>query len=204
MLEIGCASGGFLRLMAERGWQVQGVEISERAARFAKSQGFAVHIGELDSAAAPTASYDLIVGWHVFEHLHEPVLMLTKLRQWSKPGGWLALSMPDASAWEFSFFRERWYGLQLPNHLFHYTPGTLNQLLVRTGWRAERFFWHANPNNLLQSLRYCCCDRGWNGMGDFLLDIAQGRRLQYPHRFLGKLLGLMHASGRMTVWAQRD
>jgi 2-polyprenyl-3-methyl-5-hydroxy-6-metoxy-1,4-benzoquinol methylase len=204
MLEIGCASGVFLRLMAERGWQVEGLELSERAAALAKSQGFVVQIGELEGVAEPSAPYDLIVGWHVFEHLRQPLDALVRLRQWSKPGGWLAFSMPDASSWEFSFFKERWYGLQLPNHLFHYTPATLNQVLARSGWRAKRYFWHANPNNLLESLRYFCCDHGWGKMADFFLAVAQGRRLHYPHRVLGKMLGLMHASGRMTVWARRD
>jgi 2-polyprenyl-3-methyl-5-hydroxy-6-metoxy-1,4-benzoquinol methylase len=204
LLEIGCASGQFLRMMAARGWQVQGWELSERAASLARSQGFDVHIGNLESAEEPAASYDLIVGWHVFEHLHQPAAVLRKLRQWSRPGGWLALSMPDASSWEFSFFRERWYGLQLPNHLFHYTPCTLNQLLARSGWRADRYFWHANAGNLLQSLRYCSADRGWNRIADLLSDVAQGRRFHYPNRLLAKLLGWMRASGRMTVWAQRD
>jgi 2-polyprenyl-3-methyl-5-hydroxy-6-metoxy-1,4-benzoquinol methylase len=203
MLEIGCASGTFLRLMAERGWQVEGLELSERAANLAKSVGLPVYIGELETAPDPSSPYDLIVGWHVLEHLHEPLPALAKLWQWSKPGGWLALSMPDASSWEFSFFKARWYGLQLPNHLFHYTPRTLNELLTRTGWQAQQYFWHANSNNFLESLRYCCCDLGWEGMANFFLDVAQGRRLNYPHRLLGKLLGLMHASGRMTVWARR-
>jgi len=203
MLEIGCAAGTFLHLMAERGWQVNGLELSENAARLAKSQGLPVYVGELETATDPSSPYDLIVGWHVFEHLHEPLRALTKFWQWSKPGGWLALSMPDASSWELSVFKERWFGLQLPNHLFHYEPATLNELLARTGWRAERYFWHANPNNLLESLRYCCCDRGWHGLAGFFLDVARGRRFHHPHRLLGKLLGLMHASGRMTVWARR-
>jgi SAM-dependent methyltransferase len=204
LLEIGCAGGVFLRLMAERGWQVEGLELSERAANLAKSQDFQVHVGELESATAPTAPYDLIVGWHVFEHLHQPLNVLAKLHEWSRPGGWLAFSMPDASSWEFSFFRERWYGLQLPNHLFHYTPSTLNEVLARGGWRVERYLWHANPNNLLESLYYLCSDYGQQRMGDFFLAVAQGRRLRRSHRLLGKMLGLMHASGRMTVWAQRN
>jgi SAM-dependent methyltransferase len=204
MLEIGCAAGVFLRLMAERGWQVEGLELSERAAGLAKSQGLPVQVGSLENAADPSAPYDLIVGWHVFEHLHHPLIVLEKLRQWSRPGGWLAMSMPDASCWEMSFFKTRWYGLQLPNHLFHYTPSTLTALLARTGWRAKRYLWHANANNLLESLRYVCCDYGWGAMADLFLDIARGRRFRYPHRLLGKALGLMRASGRMTVWAQRD
>jgi 2-polyprenyl-3-methyl-5-hydroxy-6-metoxy-1,4-benzoquinol methylase len=203
MLEIGCASGTFLRLMAAKGWQVEGLELSEGAADLAKSLGLPVYIGELETAPDPSSPYDLIVGWHVLEHLHEPLRALAKLWQWSKPGGWLALSMPDASSWEFSFFKERWYGLHLPNHLFHYTPDTLKALLPRAGWRAERYFWHANPNNLLQSLRYCCLDLGWERVAGYLLDVVQGRRLHYPHRMAGKFLGLMHASGRMTVWARR-
>lgn len=203
MLEIGCASGAFLHRMAESGWQVEGLEFSATAAAAARSLGYPVRTGTVETAPHPQERYDLIVAWHVFEHLRDPVGALGKFRDWSKDGGWLALSMPDAGSWEFRAFGERWYALQVPTHLYHYTPETLRKVLERGGWRSERLFWHQNPNNLLQSLRYCCIDRGWSGMEKYLCEIIKGKRHRISRLLLAKLLGALHASGRMTVWARR-
>jgi 2-polyprenyl-3-methyl-5-hydroxy-6-metoxy-1,4-benzoquinol methylase len=203
MLEIGCASGAFLQLMAGRGWHVEGLETSEKAGKAARALGYSIRIGRLEDVPDPTELFDLVVGWHVLEHLYDPGLALRRLYGWTKPGGWLALSMPDASAWEFRVFAERWYSLDLPRHLFHFTPETLKSLLAKTGWKTERLLWHHNPNNLLHSLRYFCSDRGCNRLGAYLLDIVQGRRQRYLRLFLAKFLGTLHASGRMTVWARR-
>jgi 2-polyprenyl-3-methyl-5-hydroxy-6-metoxy-1,4-benzoquinol methylase len=203
MLEIGCASGAFLGRMAARGWQVEGLEQPSRVAEDARRQGYLVQTGELEHVQTPTEPFDLVVGWQVLEHLHNPVLTLEKLHDWTKPGGWLALSVPDASAWEFSAFGARWYGLDLPRHLFHFTPRTLRAVLAKTGWKTERIFWHRNPNNLLHSLRYCCLDRGWvNGAG-YLLDVVQGRRQRVLRSVMGLFVGTLRASGRMTAWATR-
>jgi predicted SAM-dependent methyltransferase len=151
----------------------------------------------------PTEPYDLIVGWMVLEHLHNPIHALQKLWHWTRPGGWLVLSVPDAGALEFKVFKDAWYALHLPNHLYHYTLATLNLILERSGWKIERVFWHSNPNNLLQSLRYRCQDRGWKRTADYLLDIVDGRRQRYVQLLLGRVLGMLHASGRMTIWASR-
>jgi SAM-dependent methyltransferase len=203
MLEVGCASGAFLELMAGRGWRVEGLETSEKVAKVARSLGYPVCTGTLEDVADPAEPFDLVVGWHVCEHFYDPGLALRKFYGWTKPGGWLALSMPDASAWEFRVFAERWYSLDLPRHLFHFTPGTLKSLLAKAGWKMERLFWHHNPNNLLHSLRYICIDRGWNREAAFLFDVVQGRRQRHLRLFLAKLLGTLRASGRMTVWARR-
>ncbi|MBM3804355.1 MAG: class I SAM-dependent methyltransferase, partial [Acidimicrobiia bacterium] len=73
LLEIGSASGAFLHLMSRRGWQVEGLEFSESAAKYAQSRGYQVHVGALESLSGLPHDYDLIVGWHVLEHLHDPV-----------------------------------------------------------------------------------------------------------------------------------
>jgi len=204
MLEIGCASGAFLARMAAQGWRVEGVEHSSRFAEDARAQGYIVRIGPLEQLPTPTELFDLVVGWQVLEHLHDPVSALEKLRDWTKPAGWLALSVPDVSAWEFGVFGANWYGLDLPRHLFHFTPRTLRAVLAKTGWKTERIFWHPNPNNLLQSLRYCCLDRGWVSAAHYLLDVVEGRRQRVLRSLLGFLVGALHASGRMTAWASRN
>lgn len=203
LLEIGCGSGAFLELMARQGWEVEGIEPSPDAGGAAQALGYPVHVGPLETAPDPARPYDLIVGWMVLEHLHAPVAALEKLARWSSAGTWLVASVPDAGAWELKIFRDAWYALHLPGHLFHYTPRTLSRVLGRAGWRLERVFWHDNPNNLLLSARYRCLERGWTAAARMLRDIADDRRFARARLVLGKLLGATRSSGRMTVWARR-
>ena len=65
LLEIGCASGAFLNFMKYSGWNVEGIEFSETAARAAREFGFSVQSGSLEKAQAPINPPDLVVGWMV-------------------------------------------------------------------------------------------------------------------------------------------
>lgn len=204
MLELGCGSGAFMHGMAQKGWVVEGIEPSPAAGSEARALGYPVHIGPLETAPDPAAPYDLIVGWMVLEHLHEPVAALEKLRRWSTSGAWLVASVPDAGAWELRLFGDAWYALHLPGHLFHYTPATLGRVLERAGWRLERVFWQDNPNNLLLSARYRALERGWDRAAQTLQGMANGERLHRTRSLLGKLLGRLRSSGRITIWARRS
>lgn len=133
MLEIGCASGAFMNQMAEKGWVVEGIEFSPQAAANARALGYPVYAGTLEMAPDPLESYDLVVGWMVFEHLHNPILAVQKVYNWVKPRGWLVLSVPNAQSVQFKIFKDAWYDLHLPNHLYHYTPNTLRNVLKRGG-----------------------------------------------------------------------
>lgn len=205
MLEIGCASGSFMHRMAEAGWEVEGIEPSASAGGAALQLGYPVHIGSLESAPEPSRRFDLVVGWMVLEHLHDPVAALQKLHRWTNPGSWLGLSVPDAGAAEFRFFKDAWYALQLPNHLYHYTPETVTAVLHRAGWSVERIHHQRTLSNLMASTGYRRRDKGYNdALTAALVSYPEtpGRKpyLLYP---LAYLLSLIGQTGRMTIWAHR-
>lgn len=205
LLEVGCASGRFMHSMAQEGWQVEGIEFSEEAARNARSLGHTVHIGPLETAPEPSACYDLIVGWMVVEHLHDPVDSLSKLRRWTRPGGWLVLSVPNAGAHEFRIFRDLWYALQLPTHLTHFTPGTIGKTLSLAGWRVERILHHQNLNNLIASLGYRL--RAANAaprLASALIRFPETPSWMHYALFpLATVASWFGQTGRMTIWARR-
>lgn len=203
MLEIGCASGDFLTKMAARGWVVEGIEFSAAAGDTAQKRGHRVCVATMEKAERSRADVDLTVGWMVLEHLHDPVNALRKLHKWSNADGWLALSVPDAGSWERRIFGDAWYSWHLPNHLYHYDRRTLVRMLEMTGWEVKKIFWHRNPTNLFKSLKYVCEDRRWISMADYFEDMATGRRHPYIRAVLGLMLGVLRASGRMTVWARK-
>jgi len=205
MLEVGCASGAFLHQMAGRGWRVQGIEFSANAAQAAAQRGYVVHAGSLEEAAfGLDERFDLIVGWMVLEHLHDPVWGLRKLRELAKPETWLVLSVPNADSLEFRIFKENWYSLHLPNHLFHFTPETISSVLRSGGWSLERILYHRLINNFVVSVGYILDDNNYTALGGRLIEMAKrggaaGAYALYPFAWLLAHLG---QTDRMTVWAR--
>ncbi|HEY6093514.1 MAG TPA: class I SAM-dependent methyltransferase [Gallionellaceae bacterium] len=203
MLEIGCASGSFLHHMSARGWQVQGIEFSAKAAEVASGLGYPVHAGSLETAPQPAEAFDLIVGWMVLEHLHDPIAGLKKLRNCAKSDAWLVLSVPNAGSVEFRLFGNRWYALQLPNHLYHFTPNTIRRVLDAGGWKVEKIHHQRVLSNLIASTGYVLIDKGYPRLGRKLVDYpvrsGWGNFILYP---LAWLLSQFGQTGRMTIWAR--
>jgi hypothetical protein len=118
--------------------------------------------------------------------------------------GWLVLSVPNAGSLGFRIFGDAWYALQLPTHLYHFTPKTSRLLLEKSGWRTVRVFQQRVVSNLLASVGYVLEDRG-------LLPRVAGALMRYPtaggrwpYRLfpLAYLLAALGQTGRMTIWPQ--
>jgi SAM-dependent methyltransferase len=130
LLDIGCNSGGFLRSLSGGDWDLYGVEISLPQARRAEAtSGAQVFVGDILDAPFPDSSFDVITGFHVLEHVYQPVAVIKKLWEWLKPGGLLYLHVPNIQASDAYIFKSYWYGLELPRHLFHFSPSSLSRLL---------------------------------------------------------------------------
>lgn len=205
LLEIGCASGSFLHHMAQQGWIVEGIEFSEKSARAARDLGYHVHRGPLETAPDPEKSFDLIVGWMVLEHLYDPIGGLHKLYEWSKPGAWLALSVPNAESFEFRLFKDKWYGLHLPNHLYHFTPKTIEMLLNKAGWKTHKIYHQAVLINFIVSTGYVLQGLGASYFGNVLINFPRRSAiLNYIFYPISWILSLMGETGRMTILAKRE
>lgn len=204
LLEVGCASGAYLHYMSGQGWKVEGIEFSAKAAQSAAQLGYSVHAGSLESAPKPQQPFDLIVGWMVLEHLHDPIGGLRKLSEWAKPGAWLVLSVPNSASLEFRIFKDKLYALHLPNHLYHFTPETLGRVLAAGGWTLEKVHQQRILSNLIGSLGYVLRDKGFTGLGKKLIDFPERSGYWiyalYP---LAWLFGAFGQTGRMTVWARK-
>jgi 2-polyprenyl-3-methyl-5-hydroxy-6-metoxy-1,4-benzoquinol methylase len=204
LLEVGCASGAFLHRMAVQGWQAEGIEFSGKAARAAAQLGYRVYAGPLETAPEPNEPFDLIIGWMVLEHLHDPVAGLKKLYKWAKPGAWLVLSVPNAKSLEFRIFKDKWYALQLPTHLYHFTPETLMNLLEFSGWKAEKTLDQRLLNNLIASVGYFLQSRGFICLGKMLANYPNwDGRISYIIYPLACMFGVLGQTGRMTIWAKK-
>lgn len=203
ILEVGCASGAFLYELKNKGWQVRGIEFSGKAAANASELGLNVYAGSLDNAPKPDIDFDLIVGWMVLEHLHEPIQGLRKMRDWADQNAWLVLSIPNSGSIEFKLFKEKLYALHLPNHLYHFTPKTIDKILTAGGWRLEKIFHQRTLSNLIGSLGYVLLDKGFVKLGQKFINFPNNSG-KWPYLLfpLAWFLSLFGQTGRMTVWAR--
>jgi 2-polyprenyl-3-methyl-5-hydroxy-6-metoxy-1,4-benzoquinol methylase len=150
VLDVGAGSGAFLKLARERGWDVEGVELSpELAARAAGVSGANVVVGDFASAVFAHASFDAITMWDVLEHTADPGVVLDRARDLLRPGGVLVVFTIDAGslfnvaghiAWRLSLGRMT-SPLELlydKRHNHYFTSKTLATLLGRHGFSIER------------------------------------------------------------------
>ncbi len=202
LLEIGCSSGAYLLEMQEKDWVVEGIEYSAIAAKKAVQAGLKVQISSLEDAETPMQAVDIIAAWMVLEHLHQPVAALTKIRGWVKPSGYLVASFPDSSSLMQKVFGEYCYDLHLPNHLYHYSPKTIERVLNSAGWQLIRVSWQKNANTLLNSLEYVATQKKLKWLIKMVGWLRLSNQARHIRLILNWLAGITKQSGRIEIWAQ--
>ena len=120
--------------MKSPSWKLYGIEMSDEVASRAESAtGGQVFVGDiLDAPYAPN-SFDVITCFHVFEHLYDPRAVLQKAAEWLKPGGIFYAMMPNIDSAGGRIFGSYWYALELPRHLFHFSPKSLGNMANSLG-----------------------------------------------------------------------
>ncbi|MCI0586182.1 MAG: class I SAM-dependent methyltransferase [Planctomycetes bacterium] len=137
-LDVGCAAGYFLRVLAEAGWEVHGVEVSPFVARFARERhGLdSIRVGSLEEAGFPPASFDLVTFWDVVEHLPDPRSALRAARGLVRPTGLLLLETQNVRSLAARLLGRRWQHFKQPEHLYHFDPDTIARLLAEAGFEV--------------------------------------------------------------------
>jgi SAM-dependent methyltransferase len=140
VLDIGCGRGLLLAAFRRRGWEPQGTELSETAARYARQvAGVPVEIGRVEEIRFPANQFDAVTMWHVLEHVPDPRVVLAEVSRILRPGGVLLVGVPNFSGFEARFFRDKWFHLDVPRHVTHLTKAALKQSLGEHGFHDRRW-----------------------------------------------------------------
>lgn len=205
-LELGCAAGEYLSRLQDAGWNVQGVEPGDGPVQIARSAGLSVHHGTLDDAPPAKESLDFVASWMVIEHVPQPRTTLTQMFQRLKPGGMLAISVPNAGCWEPLVFGSNWDAWELPRHLHHFTPRSIRQLLTECGFSDIRMTHQRTLLNVFGSMGIAMTRRRPNSrLGQWFLRYPHSPTLavQLAAAPMAQLLAFFRQSGRLTITARR-
>lgn len=201
LLDLGCGGGGFLAEARRLGWDVYGVEPDARAVEKARALA-----GDPSRIVRSTAEdvdfedtrFDCVMMWHVLEHVHSPSAVLEKVHRWLRPGGALRIAVPNVRSAEARLFGRRWFALEIPRHLYHFTPSTLSAYLHRAGFATERVVPQWFPASISDSI-------------DILLEDLTGRSFRRPRQWftyylttpVATLSYVLGNSGILDVTARR-
>jgi SAM-dependent methyltransferase len=160
VLDVGCGLGLFLRALDPAQWNRYGVEPMpvphQEAARWLGPDH--VFRNELTAAALPAEQIDVVTFWDSLEHLADPRATLTEAFRLLRPRGLVLISLPNFESYQAKHFREDWFALSLPYHLYHYTPATLTRLLETCGFRV-RIIENRESNENYHSLKHSLLNR---------------------------------------------
>lgn len=134
LLDIGTGTGYFANAMQLRGWTVEAVEKNAQARTFARE-----HFGlEVKEEAAlkdfVPGTFDVITLWHVMEHLEHLNEIWARLHELLTEKGVLVVAVPNCSSYDAEKYGEQWAAYDVPRHLWHFTPATIQQFASHHGF----------------------------------------------------------------------
>ena len=135
LLDVGAATGVFISLAQQHGFDARGVEISDYAAQEARLKGVAVATGTL-ADVPPRQRFHVITMLDLIEHVPDPRDELAFAHERLQDRGVLAISTLDAGSLYARLMGRRWNQIVPPEHLHYFDRRALRRLLETAGFDA--------------------------------------------------------------------
>jgi len=148
MFEVGCATGFFMDLARQRGWQTEGIDISEYAVKKAQGKGLTATAVTLESYQS-AKKFDVVVMQDLIEHVKYPVDVIRRAKNMLEEKGLLLFTTPDAGSLWARVWGKKWHAFVPPQHLFYFSVRNLSSILKKNGFEvissAHHGKWFAVP-----------------------------------------------------------
>lgn len=137
VLDVGCGRGYLLKRLRGAGWNCAGIDIPGSPVP-RNETGMDCRTGDATSLPWPDKSFDLVVINHVLEHVEDPWLACHEAARVLRDGGVLYVGVPNYGSWQSRMFGRAWFPLEIPRHLFHFTPATLGMVVADSGFKPRQ------------------------------------------------------------------
>ncbi|HET6832085.1 MAG TPA: class I SAM-dependent methyltransferase [Solirubrobacterales bacterium] len=129
VLDVGAGDGVLLDALRARGRRATGLERNSARPDFEP--------GPIETVGGD-GEWAAVVLWHALEHLPRPRSAVREAARLLKPGGVLAIAVPNGESMQAEAFGDEWLHLDIPRHLVHLSTTTLSRGLAEDGFRVER------------------------------------------------------------------
>jgi 2-polyprenyl-3-methyl-5-hydroxy-6-metoxy-1,4-benzoquinol methylase len=148
ILDVGCGNGSFVKVALQKGYQAEGIDLSDLAVEVA--QRFSLPVTKLDffSKNISDSSRDIVTMFEVIEHLPNPVDFLRRSEKVVRPGGLIYLTTPNFNSLDRRVLGRKWNVF----HREHYTYFTTQTLIKLIRNNTELDILHIETRNVSTEL----------------------------------------------------
>ncbi len=139
VLDVGCAVGTFLlHLNKKYNCKIHGVDFKEDLT-YPDFDKINFYEGLFYEQSLPEDSFDLVTMWHFFEHDYDPNKSLEMAKKVLKRDGKLIIEIPKLDSLTYRLFKNKWPGIQAPQHTALYTKQSILNMLEKHDLVVEEY-----------------------------------------------------------------
>lgn len=128
ILDYGCGTGEFLNTCKTAKWKTKGVEPSDLGRKQAiENYGLEIY-DDVFNPAFNGDKFDVITLWHVLEHVARLKPTMERLLSLLAEKGHIIIAVPNPASLDARLYAKQWAAYDVPRHLYHFTPDTINKL----------------------------------------------------------------------------
>ena len=165
LLDVGSGTGYFAAAMQKGGWHVTGLE-PDAGARDIAARQHALQLMPVDELFNLAENkFDAITLWHVLEHVHNVKKYIITFKKLLTDTGKLFIAVPNYTSYDSLSYGSNWAGYDVPRHLYHFTPQTMQWLMKECGLKiiGIRPMWFDSFYVSLLSSKYKNGNPNWVG-----------------------------------------
>jgi SAM-dependent methyltransferase len=178
ILDIGCGYGFLLKEMKARGWDVQGLEVSQTGREYTqRNWNVPVYSKPLEHLGLPANTFDVVTLLYVIEHVFNPLSLLNEINRVLKQEGFVLLRWPHTTPVVkiLGPLSKKLDLYHTPYHLYDFSPKTIERLLFLTGFQSVETIisGHSMPADRLSRWS----SMAFGKLSDFLFGFSKGKFL---------------------------
>ena len=163
ILDAGSGIGSFVNEMKQHGWEATGLE-PDADARKVANELYGLELADAEQFyQLPAGHFDAITLWHVLEHVHYLQNYIQQLKNLLKDNGKLFIAVPNYTATDAYRYEEYWAAYDVPRHLYHFSPRSMQVLMERNGLKIlqHKPMWYDSFYVSLLSSKYKTGKTNW-------------------------------------------
>ena len=135
LLDIGAGTGDFLSVAKNNGWNIIGIEPSDKAKTIAINKGV-TFVDQISNIA--DNSIDVVTMWHVLEHVPDLEHQISELKRIIKPNGSIIIAVPNFNSYDANHYKEYWAAFDVPIHLWKKKKTAIQKLFNEKNLRLTK------------------------------------------------------------------
>jgi len=202
ILDVGCGQGTLLKTLALSGFKnLYGVDpfINDNI-NYSYSDDIKINIYK-NNVFALNEKYDIIIMNHSLEHMEEQEKVLRKIYELLNINGECIICMPTVSSYEYKKYKENWFELDAPRHIFLHSLNSINLLISKCGFKIYEIIYDSLKGTLASRLY----KKGWNAnkINNYLYSFF-GILSMIMNRLCSKILNNFKKGSTIRIYIKKE